>query len=459
MLCRLGKVLSFWVVQIPVITIRGDSLMKISIRMMAALVASLCLLAGSSAVAQQSNQQREYQIPEAAASDSGTQLAGYNSFDAGGFDSGDGCALNGCSCGSCDGSCSGSCGSDWGMGMMSRPGQFFLAGEYIYARANLSEALAYVVFDPNAPQNGAQFVEYDFDYKSSYRFSGGYRFCDCGGEIVFNFARYRGESDFSIQDTSASQNGVIFGPYEVNAPGADGFLTGEADIDLRSYDLGFSKTIPLGSPLGCCDSGCDSCCDDSCCDDSCYGTGCGCWCPAWDITWSAGIRHAEVDWSRSNLSLGSNGIDQIAFADTRLNWEGTGARVGLLGRRYVGKQGHMSIYAKGDLSLMVGDMDIQTITINDPDGSAPLNLVSHSNTGRRIIPVTEIEVGLTAHLGNHLNLTSGYFLSAWHDLGFRDEYNFTGPAGGGGGGFQLLNYDDANILGFDGYFARAEITY
>ena len=37
----------------------------------------------------------------------------------------------------------------------------------------------------------------------------------------------------------------------------------------------------------------------------------------------------------------------------------------------------------------------------------------------------------------------------------RDEYDFVA----GAGGFQLSHYDDANILGFDGLFARAEITY
>ena len=83
---------------------------------------------------------------------------------------------------------------------MSRPGQFFLAGEYIYARASLSEALAYVVSDPNDPEGGQDFVDFSFDYQSSYRFSGGYRLCDCGCEIAFNFARYRSEAEFDVQD-------------------------------------------------------------------------------------------------------------------------------------------------------------------------------------------------------------------------------------------------------------------
>lgn len=374
---------------------------------------------------------------------------GFTEYDT--FDSG--------SCNVCLDDCCGE--GSGGRGLMNRPGQFFLSGEYIYARANFSEALAYVVLDPFQPLNGLQVVEYDFDYKSSYRFSGGYRFSDCGGEIVFNYARYRGEADFFVQDTSGSPNVTIFGPYEVNAPGDDGILTGAADVDVKSYDLGVSRTIPLGSPLGCCAPCCDTCCDDTCCtdtccDDTCCTDCCGGWCPAWDITWSAGVRFAEAGWSRANTSFESDFQNEVAYANTRLDFEGAGARVGLLGRRYFGRRGRVSAYAKGDFSLLVGDMSIQTITIDDPDGSAPLTAISHSNTGRRMIPVTEIEAGLAARVGNHLQFSSGYFLSAWHDLGFRDEYNFLGP---GGGGFQLLMYDDANILAFDGFFARAEVTY
>ena len=58
----------------------------------------------------------------------------------------------------------------------------------------------------------------------------------------------------------------------------------------------------------------------------------------------------------------------------------------------------------------------------------------------------------------HSTFSAGYMLSAWHDLGFRDEPVL---------GRQALNpvdvlvshYDDANILGFDGFFARVEFAY
>ncbi|NOY30068.1 MAG: hypothetical protein GXP28_07765 [Planctomycetes bacterium] len=389
--------------------------------------------------------QEEYE-PDPRASES---FASYNSFDAGGFDNGE---LGGCSGGACGGCSDGGCagggrGLNLGGSLASRPGQFFAGAEYIYARASFSEALAYVVTDVNANpvDGGPQFVEYDFDYNSSYRFYGGYRFCDCGGEIVFNFSRFRSDSSFNAVEGAGLE---IFGPYEIDPPGtgANGTLSGNANVEINSYDISFAKTIPLGSPLGRNDC-CDPCCD----------TDCGSWCPAWDVTWSAGLRFAEVDWARSSVAATAAG-DQIDAATTRLDFKGTGARVGLLGRRYIGRGGMLSVYAKGDISLLVGDMNISTLTVQDPDGTGAFAAQSHRNSGRRVIPVTEIEAGLTAQLGNHVRVSSGYFISAWHDLGMRDEYVFEDP-GTGAAQFQLGNYDDANILGFDGFFARAEISY
>ncbi len=382
----------------------------------------------------------------------------------------DGCSScplgSGCDC--CDESCCGDCCFDCldccgpPRSICDRPGQFFFIGEYIYARASFSEALAYVITDSNNPQDGAEFVEFDFDYESSYRFSGGYRLNDCGAEIVFNYSRYRSDARFEVEDGGA--NIQIFGPYEIEPRETGGILSGFADVDIDSYDLGITKTIPLGCPLGCCDSCCDTCCGsgcddvccgDSCCDDVCCGDSCGsCWCPAWDITWSAGVRFAEVDWNRSTFAFDDGENSPFEGSDTRLSFDGAGARVGILGRRYFGCSGWFSAYAKGDISLLVGDMDIRT-TIRDFESSVLQNVVSHRNSGRRVIPVTELEAGVTAHLGKHVHLSSGYFISAWHDLGMRDEYDFVA----GGGGFQLSHYDDANILGFDGLFARAEITY
>lgn len=359
------------------------------------------------------------------------------------------------SCGPCFSGCCNDCFDCCGppRGICDRPGQFFFGAEYIYARASFSEALAYVITDSNQPTLGNNFVEFDFDYQSSYRFYGGYRMTDCDAEIVFNYGRFRSDAAFSVVEDGPTVE--ILSPYEID-PTQDGTLTGSADVEIDSYDLGVARTIRLGCPLGCClpccdtccgDTCCDTCCDDTCCGDPC----CGKWCPAWDITWSAGVRFAEAGWDRTTTAFtaAQEGIDS---ATTRLSFDGAGARIGLLGRRYFGCRGWLSAYARGDISLLVGNMNIQTV-VTDFNSSVLPEVISHRNRGRRVIPVTEIEAGLEAHIGNHLHLSSGYFISAWHDLGMRDTYEWQG------GGFQLSHYDDANILGFDGLFARAEITY
>ena len=75
------------------------------------------------------------------------------------------------------------------------------------------------------------------------------------------------------------------------------FIT--ADVDVKAFDLDYRKTIPLGGPA-CCECGdcCDPCGDPCGCGDTCCSPGC----PAWDITWSGGLRFADVNWDRYYLA-------------------------------------------------------------------------------------------------------------------------------------------------------------
>ncbi len=365
--------------------------------------------------------------------------------------SGGGCCLGGGGCGSgcgndCGGGCSGGNGcSGGGCDLLGGcdsggGGQLFFGVEYIYARANFSEAIAYLVQDTS--QQGLAidtFHSLDFEYESSYNFYGGYRLNCCGEEIRFNFTRMN-----SSASAVAPANALL--PFEVAIPpGGQGFIN--ANVDLSSYDIGYAKTIPLGSPLGGCDTGCGDCCDDGC-GDGC--SGCAPQCPAWDITWTGGVRFAQVDWGRSYLASGGGGAPGGANASSRMNFEGAGARFGLEGRRYLGRSGMFSIFLRGDISLLVGNVDIQTQrNVPQTGGADIVNIQTFS--ARNIIPVTEIRGGITGHLSRNTLFSAGYFLSAWHDLGFRDQFDF--PV------FLETEYDDANILGFDGLFVRIETAF
>lgn len=351
-----------------------------------------------------------------------SELMGYNTVGA-------------CSTGSGGGMAGGAGGMS---GLLDRPIQLVFGAEYIYAKADFSDALAFVQQDLTA--GGETFVCYDFDYNSSYGFYGGVYLPDCGGSMMFNFRRLRSEAEFAANESSTVN---IFGPFEV-----DGNIEGSADVDLQSYDLTFAKTIPLGCPLESgCGTGCGDCCDDTCCETDSCGSGCGCgWCPAWDITWSGGLRYADVNWARGADSFDPlNGNAFLDGYETRMDFDGFGGRVGLMGRRYFGRRGLASLYAKGDWSLLLGDVELETLVTNSA-GTAFIR-----RDCEQLIPVTEIELGGSIHLGSHATLSAGYFWAAWHDLGTSETYDFTQ--------FQVSQYDDGNILGFDGLFGRLEVAF
>ncbi len=118
----------------------------------------------------------------------------------------------------------------------------------------------------------------------------------------------------------------------------------------------------------------------------------------------------------------------------------------MLGRRYLGRRGVASVYMKGDISLLVGKYS----TLQERSSAAtPNQITSQSISGNRVIPVTEIEAGGTLFLTCNTSLSGGYFISAWHDLGYSDSYDF---------GLQN-QYDDGNIMGFDGFFVRLETEF
>ncbi len=318
--------------------------------------------------------------------------------------------------------------------------KFYVGAEYLQVRANFSENITYVERDLSDLPNGEfTFSQFDFNYGSSYRMYGGYRLCDCGCDLQFTYSNFSSDASFTSPEASTDISYVA--PLEVVATLPGQTISGSSSVQLLNYDLGVSKTIPLGSPLGCCDSGCG----DVCCGDSC---GCGCFCPAWDITWTGALRWADVDVTRNFASQGGTPTPLgQRTGQSLLEFDGGGFRTGFLGRRYLGKNGMASLFMKGDISMLLGDLTITSASIDRTTG---INNVSRQTIScTHVIPVTEIEAGGTVSVTKCINVSAGYFLSAWHDLGIREEYNF---------GLQN-QYDDANILGFDGWFVRAEASF
>lgn len=426
--------------------------MKISLRTSVALVGGLMALAAVSAASAQSDVKRAFfdgdsskaQTAALFGGDSDAiELVGCNSCgdsfccDTG---CGDACGCDtsccdDCGCGDVCG-CGDACGGGLGLSTPGCTSSCFFGAELVYVRANFSQAISYLDQDFTDANQGFTFNQFDFDYDAGYTFYGGWRFCDCNSEIRFAYTNYNSDGSFQSPAQPANGSNIFTAPFEVVTGGAGDVLFGTGSVDLDNYDLGFSRTIPLGSPL--CGDGCRA---DNCCYDPC------CWCPAWDITWTGAVRVVDYDstlnYASDIVSTGTPGLGN-RVAQSRVSFQGAGLRTGLLGRRYFGKTGMASAYMKGDISLLVGDLDHSAVGTQ---------FSRHSISCTHVIPVTEIEVGGTIALTNCASISGGYMIAAFHDLGHRAEYDF------GVTGTQLESFDDANILGFDGFFLRGEVAF
>lgn len=337
-------------------------------------------------------------------------------------------------CSDCGPTCGPVCdlGVGGGMGGGMGAGQVFVGAEWLSVRTEFSEATAYREQITGAPE---VFHQFDMDYGSSYRIYGGYRLCECGGEVRFTYTNFNSDGGgVSDPNPNLGTDGRTFiAPWEIALGDGDQLET-VADVNINNYDIGFSKTIPLGCPLAC--GGCGDCAD--CCDPCC-----GPVCPAWDITWTGALRFADVNSSLSYRDITSTVSPRSAVST--VDFDGVGFRFGLTGRRYFGRSGMLSAYLKGDISLLLGDVT-NTVTQNAA-------FTGSTMTSTQVVPITEIEAGLTGYLTQNVSVSVGYLLSAWHDLGHRTEYNYLGSP------TQVVSLDDANMMTLDGFFVRAEAAF
>ena len=193
-----------------------------------------------------------------------------------------------------------------------------------------------------------------------------------------------------------------------------------------------------GSNSGDCESG--ACGSGDCGSGGCGDESCGVCCPVWDLRWLAGFRFASVNHGLDSEII-TTGETVAAMGQSRATYFGVGPRIGLQGRRYFGSASRLSAYAKGAGSLLVGNYD-QTLR-NFNITPLPTNSISTSRA-TRVVPVAELEAGVSWRLSPRTVLTGGWLVQSWWDLGLQET---------------TTGNDDANILGFDGFFARAEVVF
>lgn len=306
---------------------------------------------------------------------------------------------------------------------------WYIGADYVNARANFSDPAAILV--RNVSNGGLNFhdetVPYETGYQSTYRLNAGYRWGACGESINFS---YFGFSDNTFVDTpEINANVVAAGPFALNCNPGEHLRTG-LDVQANVYDLNYSKRIPI------CTSNCDPC-------------SCGGGCPPWAITWSAGVRFGRLDLTSPTQLFDVNRV-LVNDALSEVTFSGAGPQIAIEGRRYLGDCARWSVYSKGSMSLLLGQYDVEQQLL-DLRTNALARQEFHYT---RIVPVIDLEIGLSRQLGKKTLLTAGYFMQCWIDASTVNNLNQPGV-----GQLAPANVDDANMTMFDGFMLRLERVF
>ena len=287
---------------------------------------------------------------------------------------------------------------------------FYGGADFLLLHTRFSQAYAFAqVFQTQAPPivRDVQAVVLPFDYDASFRVFVGYQLGDNAGDFRFTYWHLRTDARTGEKVSSGE---FIVDPLGFMAQPGD-LITAHASVENNVYDLDFNMPILAGTSH-------------------------------WAITGSIGVRIAEIDQSYDDPILTpagavmSNGFFTAHFI-------GAGPRLGLEARRYFGEAGRLSLFAKGNGSLLVGDYDFKA------GAALPVFAASQSTHLTRTIPVAEMELGVSWRPAQFLTLSAGWLFQAWFDLG----------ASGGQFGGIYVPVDTANIMSFDGLVLRAELSF
>ena len=343
----------------------------------------------------------------------------------------------------CDDCVSGTCGPS--------PRRWSVTGgiEALIVRPHFSDAQGILTTTSTQGSNSSEIREdsmnYDFSYTGSFRMYAGIRNCACGDEFRFSYWNFGGhESQRCVATTTTSCCDFL---CNLTSQAGDR-MSQRVGLNVNVFDLDMFKPFYFGqSSCGGCESGGGGCDSGGCESGDCGSGDCGdcgdscepC-CPVWDLRWLGGFRFASVNHGLDSQII-TTGEVLAAAGQSRATYFGVGPRMGLQGRRYFGDAGRLSVYAKGTGSLLVGTYEQNLTNFNITP--VPTNSFSTSSS-MRVVPVAELEVGGSWRLTPKCVLTGGWLVQSWWDLGLQEI---------------MSNNDDANILGFDGFFARAEMVF
>jgi len=342
----------------------------------------------------------------------------------------EGCGNGTCGTGSCGSAhCGGGCDNCYPMccreSYFYEPG-YFVGAEYQYLRPHFGATPAALERTTNVDAfNNAtitdRVVSFDVDYESTYRFFGGYRWGDCGESITFSYWTIDTDANYASGLVPSDLSTIFGGAFGNNADAAGEQLFASFEFDLDVYDIEYSKRVSLGQHGGDC-------------------------CPSWDAMWSVGARIADFSRSNSNSVANASGAITVT-GESNFDFVGAGPRIGGELRRY-GQHKKWSFYGRGFQSLLLGDLDMDS---NTTIVGSPTLIDAHTSAATLIIPVTEIEVGLSRQFGCRTLLSAGYGMQVWWDLGRFDPV--------GDSGCNDCNGTATNNLTMDGFFVRLEHSF
>ncbi len=166
-----------------------------------------------------------------------------------------------------------------------------------------------------------------------------------------------------------------------------------------------------------------------------------------NLTYLLGVRYASLqqDFTSTFESIIS------AEADSSVNFDGAGFRLGLEGTRYSAGRS-IFIYGKTSASLLGGEFraDYLQSNANNP-------LVAETNWKEaRLVSILECELGMGwASQGGHVRISAGYMVSGWLNVVKTPEFIAAVQANQYHGPDKI----DGNALVFDGLVTRLEFRW
>lgn len=324
------------------------------------------------------------------------------------------------------GSCFDDVMGEFGLLPVNRAWQFTAGADYLNARPTFSEATAFARVENFTTNSRQELVQHDFAYNASPRVYVGLRRPDCNSEIRFTYTQLQGGSHIA-SGAPVGDTVIILDPTQHICSCTE--VDASASVNANMYDIDLAQR---------------QCFEPACSADAC-GQGCTRPCQPWDVTYWLGIRIADIGWNSFGSINDVTTQDLVATNEHQMNFTGAGPRAGINVRRYFGRTGRFSVYARANLALILGHYEITTSFFETDGNDTDTNSFSRD----RVIPVTEIELGLSYSFRQRTTVSAGYFMQAWHDLGMSQEITGQFPQG----------FDDANILSFDGLFVRGEWSF